>query len=361
MLRRFVPLAPLLWAALFLLVLELALEVRAAKRGHRAELLGIKPGVEEPADVNAAFGPTAEFPFRGPVVPAAEARTAGALWIASSSYAEDVYIPAADIFPTRLGAALERPVLNASRGGLTILSNLEDLEAHGADFEPHFVLLYQMSNDLDQISNQLASAAPAAAPGGASTSESDEARLAAGDATEGEPEAHGQLGFAPVSPWIQRMTVYRHLKGHVSSRLAQHLALWDALPDPARGEALFLARVERFVAEVRARGAEPVLATFATAYDEDSADAVPGFVERQNLSRNTLLSSRAWVATFDDWNAALRKYGAAEGIPVIDMDARFTGQAELFRDLWHFTNEGHAQAAAFLADELGARFEGLAQ
>jgi len=193
MLRRFAPLAPLLWAALLLLVLELALELRAAKRGHRAELLGIEPGVEEAAGPNAAFGPTAAFPFRGPIVTPAEASGAGSIWIASSSYAEDVYIPVAKIFPTLLGATLERPVLNASRGGLTILSNLEDLEASATEYAPRFVLLYQMSNDLDQISNQLASAAPAAAPGGAGSSDPEEP-------DQGESAANDQRGFAPISP-----------------------------------------------------------------------------------------------------------------------------------------------------------------
>lgn len=350
MVRRLAPLAPIFWAALCLLLLELGLEFRAAARGHRAVLLMRDPGVDAAPNPNAVFGPRPDFPYRSRVTAPAEAAAAHAVWLASSSYGEDVYIPVRELFATHLATALGQPVINASRGGMTIPLNVAALRTEAAAFAPEFALLYQMSNDLDQVATELAARMPTGAtPGGA---------------TEGDPQDPAPTtatGFAPVAPWFQEMTVYRHLKGHVASRLAQHLPLWDAMPDPALARSLFLARVTTFVEAARAVGAQPVLITFATAYDNTNVDQVPGALARQNLAMNTTLSSRGWIATITAWNAALKAYGAEAGIPVIDLAGTFTGRTELFRDFWHLTPEGHAAVGAFLADALAARFPELAR
>lgn len=324
------PLAPLIWTVLLLLGLEVALELRATSRGHRAVLLMREPGVATAASETGDFGPAPDFPYRSRIVTPAE--SAGAIWLSSSSYGEDVYVPVEDLFATRLAEALGRPVINASRGGITVPTNTRELGAEAPGFAPAVALLYQMSNDLDQISSELAARSPGAElPGTAGAAD------------------HRLVNLGPL---FEELTAYRHIQGHVSSRLAQHLPLWDTLHHADAGRALFRARVEAYLDQAATSGVQPVLLTFATAYTPASADAIPGALERQNLAVNTVLSGRGWVTTIADWNTELERIGSERGVPVIDLAGAFSGRAELFRDLWHFTPAGHAEVGAFLAEAL---------
>lgn len=344
--RSLAPFASLIWAALFLLLLELALEVRAASRGYRATLLGRGPGVAAQGTApDPIFGPTPGFPFRSRIVSPEEARSSHALWLASSSYGEDVYMPPGDLFATRLAEALRTPVINASHGGTTVRSNTAELERLGPTYQPAIALLYQMSNDIDLISERLAAGLSAgSAPGAASGS------------------AHA---LAPISPWIQSMTTYRQLKSHVSSRLAEHLPLWDDLDthtpkDSPAPEEIFKKDVLAFMEAATRLGAEPVLITFATAYDTETVAEMPPELVRQNLAMNIVLSPEGWTGTIRHFNQTLRELAAEEGLVCIDLAEELRGHPELFRDLWHLTKAGHARVAELLDEALTAEFPELA-
>ena len=344
--RALGPFAGLIWAALFLLSIEIALEVRAIGRGYGGVLLHREPGVSAPQTAaTPEFGPTPDFPFRSRITTPEEARAATSLWLASSSYGEDIYVPAQELFATRLADELEQPVLNASRGGKTIASNQADLEKLGPTYEPKIVLLYQMSNDIDLISERFAAGLPAGA-------------------TPGAGSAAGQ-SFAPVSPWIQSMTTYRPLKSHVTSRLAEHLPLWDDLdkhtpPGSPSAEASFAADVEAFVDATLALGAKPVLVTFATAYGPGEAEEIPGDIVRQNLAMNIVLSAEGWTRAIASFNKTLKAIATRRGLVCIDLASEMRDRPELFRDLWHFTPAGHAHVAELLDKALVAAFGELA-
>jgi hypothetical protein len=335
-----------LWAALFLLVIEVALEVRAIGRGYGGVLLHRGAGVSAPAtSATPEFGPTPEFPFRSRITTPADAQAATSLWLASSSYGEDIYVWAQELFATRLADAIDQPVLNASHGGTTIASNQAELEERGPTYKPDIVLLYQMSNDIDLISERFAAGLPAGA-------------------TPGAGSATGQ-SFAPVSPWIQSMTTYRQLKSHATSRLAEHLPLWDDLdqhtpPGSPTAVESFAADVEAFVDATLALGAKPVLITFATAYGPGEADQIPGEIARQNLAMNIVLSPTGWTRAIATFNDTLRTIAAERGLVCIDLASEMRGRAELFRDLWHLTPKGHAHVAELLEQALVAAFPELA-
>jgi len=344
--RTLRPFASLLWAAFFLLALEIALEVRAIGRGYGGVLLHRGAGVSAPqTTAEPEFGPTPDFPFRSRIYTPEETREATSLWLASSSYGEDIYVWAQQLFAVQLGKALQKPVINASHGGNTIASNQRELNKLGPKFEPDFVLLYQMSNDIDLISERLAAGLPAGA-------------------TPGAGAGSGQ-SFAPVSPWIQGMTTYRQLKSHVSSRVAEHLPLWDDLdahtpPGSASPVELFRSGVESFLDSAEALGATPVLITFATAYGPANANELPAEIVRQNLAMNIVLSATGWIKSIAEFNDELRRIAKERDLVCIDLAAELAGHPELFRDLWHFTPKGHTRVAELLSSSLTAHFHELA-
>src|SRR5687767_7527070 len=78
-------LAVLGWTALALLVLEVAVEVRAYRRGWDTLLFG--HGGPPASDDARGLGPTDGFRFRSRVVPALRTPGSRRVWVASASYA----------------------------------------------------------------------------------------------------------------------------------------------------------------------------------------------------------------------------------------------------------------------------------
>jgi hypothetical protein len=121
---------PLLWAFVFLALIEVALECRAAGRGFKTHLFGQSPQraknvAENDLDNDANFGPAQGFPFRSRIVDSRKKQDTIRIWIASSSHAEDVRMKVHDVFPVVIERELNRrgfscEVLNASRAGMTL-------------------------------------------------------------------------------------------------------------------------------------------------------------------------------------------------------------------------------------------------
>jgi len=313
------------WIAGFLVAIELALEVRAARRGWDTLLLGGAAG--ESAD--PSLGPTEGFPFRSPVVPVAKG-DARRIWIASSSYGADVQLPVEDVFPNLLAEELGPSVqtLNASVDGYTIARNVEDLRAHGPLWRPDVCVLYQMSNDIDWISERLGV--------------DETASIGAGDAAGGGPN------------WIQRTceetTVFKHLKTQLTARLTKARVLLDTLG--AEGEERFEAFVGEFVEAARELGAEPVLCTFATSHVRSNLDELPSEYEYNLLRFNIQLSLEGWLDSVERNNRVLERIAREEGLTLVDVAGALAGRSEHFRDFWHFRPEGHRIAAATIAGAL---------
>jgi len=330
------PFRVLLWTAAALLVVELGLEARAVSRGWEGFLLGKHAGWN--TDLDPLYGPDAEFPFRSLRIEPERDPARKRLWLASSSYGEDIQLLPGEIFPNRLvqelgAGGVTAEMLNASRAGLHVRSNTSELGELGPVWKPDVVLLYQMSNDIDHISELDARAAAGAEPG-----------------TPGAAEEPAAAGPSLVARWAERMTTYRHLKTQVTTRLTSARPLRDDLGED--GEALYLARVSEFVDVARRLGTEPVLCTFATSHGPADLAELPPAYEQQILSINVELSMRGWAATVERWNEGLRNLARAEGLMLVDVAAEMRGRPELFRDFWHFTPEGHAQVAGVIARTL---------
>jgi len=330
------PFRVLLWTAAALLAVELGLESRAVSRGWEGFLLGKHAGWN--TNLDERYGPSAEFPFRSLAIQPERDPTRLRLWLASSSYGEDIQLMADEIFPNQLvdelaAGGLAADMLNASRAGLHVRANSLQLAELGPLWRPDVVLLYQMSNDIDRISELDARAAAGAEPG-----------------TPGVGNHASVTGLGPIARWTERMTTYHHLKTQITTRLTRARILSDDLGED--GEALYLAWVTEFVEAARNLGAEPVLCTFATSHGTADLDQLPTPYEQQILSINVELSMQGWVATVERWNAGLKQMARDEGLLLVDVAAEMRGRPGLFRDFWHFTPEGHKRVAGVIARTL---------
>ena len=224
-------LAVLGWMALFLVVGEVFLEVRAHRRGWDTLIFGTAEVNDEDETREKVYGPTAAFPFRSRIVPVE--RTPGALrvWVSSASYSMGGNLAAQYIWPVRMGRMLEAEgvraeVLNAGRVAYDTEDNLHELERDGARWKPDVVVLYQMSTDIDGLSQRLLTRGGLAA-------------------------ASGAQGLDWGTRFIERTTVQPMLKEEVSSRITLVRPLAESLGTV--GEGRFEERVLAWVAACRDR------------------------------------------------------------------------------------------------------------
>jgi hypothetical protein len=338
-------LSPLFWLAFFLVAGEVLLEVRASRRGFETLLFSV-PSAEANGTTatTSEFGPTEAFPFRSPVMdPAADALR---IWFGSSSYAGDIAVPTDALFPNVvaeiLEASLSRPVraLNRSVAGYSVESNVEQLGSEGPAWRPDVAVLYQLTNDLSQLTDRFA------VSGGA---DFEVAALASGSGDD--RETIGLSGL--VQSLYENTTLFAQMRGNVTPYLTRQRFLPDEAPPVT--DALFRDRVERFVEVSQAVGARPVLMTLATLSQD--ATAIP--IDLRNWSGRWAahISAEGYYATVASWNGIIRDVARNRDVQLIDLAEAMRDQPEWFRDFTHFTVEGHRRVAEVIARELG-RVEG---
>ncbi|MBI4000231.1 MAG: hypothetical protein HY348_00405 [Nitrospira defluvii] len=333
----------LLWAALYLVILEVALEVRAYHRGFDTILFDSFQRQEAVGKSVARAQETAlstSFLGEGEKQPG-EVR----YWIASSSHAEDSYLSRDVIFPSRLESMLRQSgiqatVVNASHAGMDIPANRKDLESRGPRVKPDVVILYQMSIQIGEISKRLLSTR---------RFESKTART--GNAPSPKPQANRIVRL------FESTSIYALLKGNVSNRLAGQRVLADTLG--VRGESEFEAMVRDLVESARQIGAEPVLCTFATSHVRKHLPHIPDEVPGLLFRYNVYLSLEGWISTIERFNAILRRIAEEEHLVLIDLEGQLAGHGEYFRDFVHFTPEGHAVMARAIYTALVSRPRGM--
>ncbi len=325
--------ATLFWTLAILASVEVLLEARGASRGF--ETLLFRPahlaGAHASEKADLVYGPIAGFPFRSRVLSGPPVAGGERIWIASASHAEDLYVRADQVFPNRLAAALgmlgvSADVVNGSRAGMTISDNVELLQEHADRLEPTVVVLYQMSIDITRMSKLR---------------------------ERPRPDNDSQRPTSQPLPWNTRLravsektTTYSMLKSNVTPRLTRAKPLVDRLPEWC--SEVYEEQVKAFVSEVRSLGATPVLCTFALSHREPEDIIDEHFLGILRFNPN--LSRRAWTSTVFNWNDRIRQIGAELGVTVCDLDRTLDRGEGLFRDLVHFTPEGHRR----VADEIAA-------
>jgi hypothetical protein len=340
------------WMVAILLVVEFGLEIRADRRGYDTVLFGsAERGLPNAPRTEPIYGPTADFPFRSRII--GKARTLGVdrIWLASASYGEDTYVEPDLVFPSlaarELGeAGHPTEILNASRAGNSVGSNILFLNQHAAEWSPRAVILYQMSLDINLLSEQL---------------------LGNGDSgTPGLPDA-GRTDVIPAEPrqkpqpnvlvrFYESSTIYKTLKELIGGRATQERILAQSLGP--RGVPMFRQEIRDFVAAARALGIEPILCTFATSHDTGNLAQMPVASRNSVFRYNIYLAMTGWVATIDQFNGVIAEVAASESLQLIDVGGALGGHPEYFRDYIHFNPKGHAAVATLLVAALVAEAEG---
>ena len=313
------------WMALFLVLVEVGLELRAKGRGwetllfeHEAPAAPQKPTAGDAP----AYGPTAAFPYRSRVITKAH-NGKTRIWIASASYALGSNVGVDRIFPVLLERQLREAghdveVINGGLTGLSVKDSTTQVLGEAAAYKPDIVVLYQMSTDIDELTRRIL------AP-----------EVAAREDAEGED---GGPWFNPRL-WLEFTTTYPILKSQISARVTRERVLCRSLGD--EGEARFEARIEAFLDAVASIGAQPVLCTFAVSHERDHPDDLPLHVYRFNIR----LAREGWHDSLDRWNRRLRAVAAVRSVPVADVRAAVSGKTDHFVDFVHFDEQGHARVA----------------
>lgn len=328
------------WIACFLVVGEVGLEFRAKLRGWESILFGLTtsvPGVSQGGLGDAEFGPTPSFPFRSRVISMNRQPGDHRYWLASSSHAEDSYLPPSMTFPNILERLLKEnggdtAVLNASRAGIDIPENVNDLKRWGGQWRPDYVILYQLSASITSITK----------------------RTPAGTRSQGAPALNNAAKLVDPISWVNRLvemtTIYANIKGQVSARIGANRVLANDLG--LQGEQEYSAMLQDFIDTTRAIESVPILMTFATSHTRKHLAVIPKDIVLGLFKYSSFLSVEGWVTSIERMNAAIRRIAAQEGIMLIDVEDAVAGHPEFFRDFVHFTPAGHEAVARTMRDAL---------
>lgn len=311
---------------------ELLLEARAARRGYDTLLFGAAQTVtSSPGRSMNAYGPTSEFPFRSRIVPRVTAPGTVRIWIASASYAQDLWFPPDRVFPSIAAQLLAESttrrieVLNRSEAGLSIPGNLDHLRLDGDAWHPDIIVLYQLTNDLNQLTRS----------GGEHTG-------------DGYDPASNPTSPRALTKLYERTTWFAHLKANVTPKFSGSRLLPGTLSDSA--DAAFQNRIRTFLNIADSLGAIPVLMTFATRIQH--ADSLDTSARDWLLRWNPDLSPEGYVRTVSAWNRHIRQIAEQEAVPIIDVESQMRGRSDLFRDFAHFERDGHTELARIVAAAL---------
>jgi len=317
------------WMLGFIVLLEAGLEFRAHKRGFQTHMFGrpeARTSSRAPGAI--AYGPTESFPFRSRVVPKVQPEGVTRIWIASASYAEDNDIAVQRIFPVLIDSTLlaqgwSVEVLNAARAGHVIRSNRDQLrELHG-EWKPDVVLLYQMSLDINELSQLYLGGQQAPTV------------VVQTDALADNASVRDQ-----VKRFFEKSTLYELVRRNLTNRVLEHRVTGKTASAAMQAE--FRRRITGFVEDVRSLGAEPVLSTFAISHTDGSSVTR---ADRRFLLHNSVLHPSAWPGTVERWNDMIRELARELDVALIDVDADVSGQPQLFKDIVHFTPGGHRRVA----------------
>lgn len=142
---------------------------------------------------------------------------------------------------------------------------------------------------------------------------------------------------AQLPPKLQTALKQREIDAYVNGR-----AVVEHMPED---RAQFLrSDLENLVATIRAYGAQPVIATHATRFNNDPGHADGSFVVSWRKFY-PLFSANALFEMEEQLNATVRQFAAERDVPLVDAAAALPGGSRNFSDHEHFTDAGAAALA----------------
>jgi lysophospholipase L1-like esterase len=237
----------------------------------------------------------------------------------------------------RLGAGVE--VVNAARPGATTYRNYSYLRDRLLALEPDVLFFYEGYNDLWRSVQRHRQ------------KQTDYAAVDADLPPTAEP-----LDLGDPKEWT---SVPSFLAERLGFRLEERLR---PRPLPRRSPAPFAfhpaivgiyeKNLRAMVRLARSRGAQPVLATFATADDARLSEAERQKRLRYVLHQNHDLDVDTAAEGIEIYRGITRRVAREEHVPLVDLAAILSGDASLFVDTIHFSPEGERRMAQVLGDAL---------
>jgi lysophospholipase L1-like esterase len=237
----------------------------------------------------------------------------------------------------RLGAGVE--VVNAARPGATTYRNHPYLRDRLLALEPDVLLFYEGYNDLWRSVQR---------------HRQEQTDYAAVDADL--PPTAEPLDLGSPREWT---TLPSFLAERLGFRLEERLR---PRPLPRRSPDRFafhpaIVRIyeknlRAMVRLARSRGAQPVLATFATADDAALPAAEREKRLRYVLHQNRDLDVETAAEGIEIYRGITRRVAGEESVPLVDLATILSGDARLFVDTIHFSPEGERRMAQVLGDAL---------
>ena len=330
----------LLYILILLIFLETVVEIRAYFRGYDTILFGKNVALKNQNKNKTAdlkFGPNELFPFRSPISTVQKSSGVIRIWIASSSFTEDIYLPVEKIYPTILGELLNRnehkfDILNAAHAGENIYRNCLNLQELGPVWKPDYVLLYQMTLEISLISRIVFG--------------NEIAPLALNESTNNKTSR--QISWAQRT--LEETTIYKHLKEYVTSILKRSKILQHTMGE--EGEREFENLIRYFLGVCKRLNVKPILCTFATSHLKSDLPNLPLKIRNWWFVYNDYLSEKGCFDTLERFNKVITKIADEENCMLIDLKSEIGGRKEYFRDFVHFSIEGHRAVAELLYKSL---------
>jgi lysophospholipase L1-like esterase len=168
-----------------------------------------------------------------------------------------------------------------------------------------------------------------------------------------------QLSFQPRITRRFHTLLKQALPGAVQTKLREfeterdiaknHYNVVDRIPDE---NVLYFQRdLSKLIAELRARGVEPVLVTHATAFGKQLSEADLALLSSWRVFY-PMLKENGFLDMEQRLNDAIRQTADREGIALIDAANEMPSGRTYFADFVHFTSAGAGVMASHLADGL---------
>lgn len=278
--------------------------------------------------------PTEHFPFRSPTP--INTNSEIIIWTSSASHGEDLSYSPSEIFPNLICTYVTndsiKTCLNHSRAGWTISDNIEGLKEFGSSWDPNFIVLYQMSLDIQRMASKQYNNV---------TSDSSVTR---------EPFSNRIKQYLLQA--IEDTTLFKDIREFIGSSLLIAAPLPSRLPAEANTE--YLTLISDFVTQSHSLGAKPVLTTFAFSHASDDWESIPFRTKTWIMLWQTDLSPLGFIETIEGYNDSIRKFAQEHDVILVDIDAAIGGLPEYFRDPVHFNKAGHDKVAQIIAANLSS-------
>ncbi len=227
-------------------------------------------------------------------------------------------------------------VVNAGVPGYTSFENLIDWETRIAEMEPDAIVIYQGINELLYFANY-----------------SPQRTLA-----QLRPVNHR----GAIDRWLMNHSALYQGTMHTAERVRRKGAEKAPLAEcPPWGPRAWERNLDWLVGMAKSQGVRVLLVTQASRVhpEADTAEELDAAgISQKTMAKLYGLAPATFLKTFEGALEAMRRVGAKQGVPVVDMYREFPKDAALYTDAVHFTEAGERRFAEALLERMPAEFLG---